>query len=88
MYMYSDSVHVQLYINLLEVTREWHVQEDLVHVNVYLHTCLAIPQAITWCKAYQNLVLNGRGPLKLLHLYGNFAITSNSSYMPVCALQL
>ena len=33
MYMYSDSVHVQLYINLLEATREWHVQEDLVHVQ-------------------------------------------------------
>ena len=39
---------------------------------VYLHTCLAILQTHNLggngCKAYQNLVLNGTGPLKLLHL--------------------
>ena len=29
---------------------------------------------ITWCKAYQNLVLNGMGPLKLLYLCGNLAM--------------
>ena len=46
---------------------------------VYLHTCLAIPQTITWCKAYQNVVLNGKRPLKLhvLHLYAIVVTTSN-----------
>ena len=50
----------------------------------------------------RNLVLNGTGSLKLLHLYGNFAIVvtiscraqtgmfepSKGSYMPVCTLRL
>ena len=44
-------------------------------------TCLhiAILQTINWVKAYHNLVLNGTGPLKLLHLYGNFAIVVTTS---------
>ena len=52
---------------------------ELTMSYVYLHTCLAILQTITWCKAYQNLVLNGTGPLKLLHLYGNLAIVMTTS---------
>ena len=32
--------HTHTHNHLLEVTREWHVQEDLVMRCVYLHTCL------------------------------------------------
>ena len=44
---------------------------------VYLHTCLAILQTITGCKAYHYLVLNGTGPLKLLHYLAIVVTTSN-----------
>ena len=59
---------------------------------VYLHMCLAILQTHnlggSGCKAYQNLVLNGTGPLKLLHLYGDFDSCRAQTGMSVCILQL
>ena len=52
---------------------------ELTMSYVYLHTCLAILQTINWVQGIQNLVLNGTGPLKLLHLYGNLAIVMTTS---------
>ena len=54
---------------------------ELTMSSVYLHTCLlySTNHKLGAIKAYQNLVLNGTGPLKLLHLYGNLAIVMTTS---------
>ena len=43
------------------------------------HAYCILQTISTGCKAYHNLVLNGTGPLKLLHLYGDFAIVVTTS---------
>ena len=56
-----------------------------MYKKTYYELCISSHMPIvfykpsTGCKAYQNLVLNGTEPLKLLHLYGNLAIVVTTS---------
>ena len=45
----------------------------------YVYLIVSLMHQIVICKAYHNLVLNGTGPLKLLHLYGNLAMVITTS---------
>ena len=59
-----------------------------MYKKTYYEMCTCISPHMPTCTcsystihtlAYQNLVLNGRGSLKLLHLYGNLAIVVTTS---------
>ena len=71
MYMYvhilciCTCMHIyHMYMYLLEVTRKRHAQERGMYISTHAYCIL---QTTTWEQGISNLVLIGRGPLKLLH---------------------